>query len=305
MLSVLLPVSYKRTRYFVPVDINVDPSLCRELINCTSYFSNVKLTWAHISSVFFAQYGNNCLSPSESTLLTNMSSNSVHPYSSILYRPTFMAVLMSGEIPAYLLNAILAVASPLSMHPAVQSVVETGSGFVRTPWRAGMQFVEAALAQLTSGNTEEVDLSRFPGQELEVAQTLIFLSLHDTCARRDGAPRTFHKQAREILSLLSPAQWDTQDTRSPRSGGSNERAIKAAWIHQESLRRTIWLTHWVMMMASAAALRQQPINEMELGMPLPIDEGVFDLSITETIPPGNSRTTCLILSELIFFLQLI
>jgi hypothetical protein len=202
-----------------------------------------------------------------------------------------MAVLMSGEVPAYLLNAILALGAPLSMHPAVQSTTETESGLVRTPWRAGMQFANAALAQLTGGNTDEVDLSRFPGQELEVAQTLVFLSFDDTCTRRDAGPRTLHKQAKDILGRLAPAQWDTQDTRSPRPAGSNERAIKAAWIRQESLRRTIWLIHWSMMTASAASLRRRPISEMELTMPLPIDDGVFDLSITETIPPGNSRFT--------------
>lgn len=201
-----------------------------------------------------------------------------------------MAVLASGEVPAYLLNAIFSLAAPLSKHPAVQSATETESGFVRTPWLAGSQFASAALAQLTGGNTDEVELSRFPGQELAIAQSLIFLSLHDSYTRRhDEPPRTLHKQARDILRRLSPAQWDTQDTRSPTLGGSNERAIKAAWIHQECLRRTIWLTYWAVMVTSAAAQRLRPIGDTEHLMPLPIDEGVFDLSITETISPGNSR----------------
>jgi hypothetical protein len=42
------------------------------------------------------------------------------------------------------------------------------------------------------------------------------------------------------------------------------------------------------MVTSAAAQRLRPIGDAEHLMPLPIDEGVFDLSITETISPGNS-----------------
>lgn len=197
-----------------------------------------------------------------------------------------MAVLAQGEVPAYLLNAMFTLAAPLSTHPAVQSTTETDSGFVRTPWRAGVRFADAALAQMTTGNNDEAELSRFPGQELEIAQTLMFLSVHDTYTRQGATPRTFHKQARGILDRLSPAEWDTQDTRSPRLGGSNE-VIKAAWIHQECLRRTIWLSRWSIIMATGVALRPRRIDETERLIPLPIDEGVFDLSITETIPPGT------------------
>jgi len=210
-----------------------------------------------------------------------------------------MAVLASGEAPAFLLNAMLALVAPLSMHPAIQPEVETESRSVRTPWRAGIQFATAALAQLTGGNTDEADLSRFPGQELEIAQSLEFLSLHDTYNRRDAKPRSFHKQAKDILGRLSPARWDTQDTRSPGLGGSNEPATKAAWIRQECLRRTIWLSRWSITMASAVSLRARPIDDMELHTPLPIDEGLFDLSITEAIPPGNLHPISSFLSCLI------
>jgi hypothetical protein len=150
-----------------------------------------------------------------------------------------MATLSLGEVPACLLNAMLALAAPFSMHPAVQSTTETESGVLKTPWRAGMRFAEAALAQIPRGDADDVNLSRFPGQELEIAQSLIFLSLHDAYTRKDAVPRPWLKEAREILSRLSPAQWDTQDTRSPRPGGANERAIKGAWIRQECLRRSI------------------------------------------------------------------
>lgn len=198
---------------------------------------------------------------------------------------------MAGDIPIYLLNAMFAITAPLCQHPSIQPApTPSQPPTFRTSWKAGGRFAESALQQLLERGTNDVNVARFPNQEIYVAQALMCLSFWDASARRkDSQPRPFMRQAVRILASLTPPQWNTQGSRSARAnqGTASDRSFKAAWIREECLRRTIWITHWVTMLASAVSLSPRRWEEMELRMPLPIDEGVFDLSITDSIAPGD------------------
>lgn len=209
-----------------------------------------------------------------------------------------MMTVVSGKAPIYLLNSMFALAAPLSQdetlkqnHPAAAEA----SGQTAAEWRKGMKFAEAAVRQLF-GTGGEVDMRRFPGEELEVAQALCCLDYHYAISRKPGVPFAyFFGHALGILVPLGVSRWGMEITEPPREWPSRlsspESPIdtaKAAWIHRECHRRVLWVIHWVSMMASAMSMKPKKFEEMDLTMCLPVDEGVFELSMVENVTPGNS-----------------
>lgn len=204
-----------------------------------------------------------------------------------------MMGMIDGGAPLYLLNAIFALAAPLSRDPSLQP--EEGPDGIRPPiWECGTKFAQASSYQLTgqTGTRGDVDIRNFPGQELEVAQTLCCLSFRDATLRRPGTPpSTYLRQALNILMPLGVSQWgidfepSAPDT-SIRSISPSEE-VKARWIHRECHRRTLWVIQWITMLATAVSLTPKKFKDMNLTMCLPVDEGIFEYSITSPLTPGK------------------
>lgn len=219
---------------------------------------------------------------------------------------------------------MLALSAPYSLHPSLQQHVSNqpssssstpGARRLRANWKIGIRFAEAAFTELfrRDENTNaaiddkaEIDLSQFPGQELEVAQTIVLLNLRDVISRlRDKSARLWFRHAVKIISQLTLKNWGTQDMCFSNSSlssnlsletsrgaeisvSTDDATLKTTWIRNECLRRMIWITKWAMMHASSATLGHPMKEDPHNRMPLPIDEGIFDLSIMEAIMPGNS-----------------
>lgn len=225
---------------------------------------------------------------------------SVHPYSSMFHRPSFMMGTTSGQPPMpWLMNAICALGAPLSRDPTFRPSDPQGAGENLPIWQYGSRFAEVAIYQLTgqTGPSGVVDLRKFPGQELEVAQTLCCLSFRNAYLRPPGSPpSTFLRQALAIVMPLGASQWGMDvdlPRRMPRSrSASPSEAEKDRWVRRECHRRTLWVVYWATMICSAISLTPKRLNDMNINMPLPVDDGIFEYSITEPLEPGKIVILC-------------
>lgn len=205
-----------------------------------------------------------------------------------------MMAMINGEVPLYLLNAMFALAAPLSSDPYLQPPIDPETGELVPRVKLGLKFSQAGTYELTgqTGTRANVDVRRFPGQELELAQALTCLSMSDAYNRRPYMPTsTYLPQAMSILMPLGVSQWGIDFDPPPKLSSSRPSSpsedVRARWIRRECHRRTLWVLQWITITATAMAMQPKNFNEMNITMPLPVNEGIFEYSITSPLVPGS------------------
>lgn len=204
----------------------------------------------------------------------------------MIHRPTFLSHLGLGRIPAYLLNAMLALAAPF--HPSIRS----DSNLPR--WHAGERFAQQSIRELfnENGSLKYNPASR-AGDELEVAQALVCLALHEAVMRRPSHDHSkYYTMATDILVNLGVPDWDVGDEPPPsyalsRTTFDNSCDYRTTWRRRECLRRTLWVLHFANMLATAFSELSVKYKELDVRLYLPVDEGVFDMLIPDETIPGS------------------
>ncbi|KAL5492462.1 hypothetical protein ACEPAI_3909 [Sanghuangporus weigelae] len=186
-----------------------------------------------------------------------------HPHRLIIHSTSFHVDLCRGRIPNYLLNAICAVAAPLSQNPLIRV----------TPVRhSGERFANAVLADLFDAEGRLMASGLEAAQALALVQTYIVYkesSMHNDLRLYDIALRILHTMH------TRDADQSTSDT-SPLSPDE----LHARGVRRESARRTFWLIHLVEVLGAVFTRRPTMYNREDLaGVRLPSDETSFDLAL--------------------------
>ncbi|KAL5536850.1 hypothetical protein ACEPAF_673 [Sanghuangporus sanghuang] len=186
-----------------------------------------------------------------------------HPHRLIIHSTSFHVDLCRGRIPNYLLNAMCAVAAPLSQNPLIRV----------TPVRhSGERFANAVLADLFDAEGRLMASGLEAAQALALIQTYIVYkesSMHNDLRLYDIALRILHTMHTR----------DTDQSTSDTSSLSSDE-LHARGIQRESARRTFWLIHLVEVLGAVFTRRPTMYNREDLaGVRLPSDEASFDLAL--------------------------
>ena len=204
----------------------------------------------------------------------------------MIHRPTFLSHLGLGRVPAYLLNAMLALAAPYSSHPSLR----TDPGMPR--WHAGERFAQQSIQELCAEDGT-LRYSARDGDELEIAQALVILGLHEAVMRRPSHGQSkFYTMATEILVNLGVPDWDVGEEPPPsyalsRNTSADPCDYRTTWRRRECLRRTLWVLHFSNMLGTALAETGVKYKELDVRLYLPVDDGVFDMLIPDDTIPGQ------------------
>lgn len=207
----------------------------------------------------------------------------------MFHRPTFLSHLGLGRVPAYLLNAVLALAAP--------SLPSLRADPNESKWHAGERFAQQAIKELFDENGAlKYNPATRAGDELEVAQALVCLALHEAVMRRPSHDRSkYYTMATDILVNLGVPDWDVGEeppptyalSRAPFASFESSCDYLTTWRRRECLRRTLWVLHFSNMLATAFSELSVKYKELDVRLYLPVDEGVFDMLIPDDTIPGS------------------
>ncbi|KAG8899604.1 hypothetical protein FRB99_006553 [Tulasnella sp. 403] len=208
--------------------------------------------------------------------LVNLFFAHAHPYNLVIHRPSFLNDLAANRVPDHLLLAILALAAPFSNHPLVKA---------DHPHRSGEKFAHLSKHLLLDPQGR-LKLSG----NLEIAQALTLLTLHDCIGRQSGR-RTDHFMRTPSPSLPSSFPHNTPNLPDialdilvdlgVHSFDLDDRAADPSredWIKRESARRLFYLIYMVELLASAFTHRPISHNERDIRVYLPVPEHAFELA---------------------------
>jgi len=123
------------------------------------------------------------------------------------------------------------------------------------------------------------------GDELEIAQALVILALHEAVMRRPSHGYSkYYTMATEILVNLGVPDWDVGEEPPPsyalsRKTSMNSLDYRTTWRRRECLRRKLWVLHFSNMLGTAFAETAVKYKELDVRLYLPVDDGVFDMLI--------------------------
>ncbi|KAF8329529.1 uncharacterized protein EI90DRAFT_1408373 [Cantharellus anzutake] len=273
--------------------------------------------------------------------LVNIFFSKGFPYNNIFHRPSFLNDLANGLIPHYLLHAIFALAAPLSNSPTIRRPPGLSPyDEPPPPWKLGDRFAQASLNALRSisrAEDGEIRAEDHPGHELELAQTLLCLSLNESTVRRKNKLPHHHEilhSSLRILIDLEAHDWGLGEEEPTATGygqslpghlGSSSRRNTSwssssptgtyasddahrekkkqryIWSRREAYRRTLWVSQFAHMLATAICVLPMCFRDLDVRLPLPVNDGAFDLMEPEdTIPAPNhlADTQRMYISEL-------
>lgn len=205
----------------------------------------------------------------------------------ILRSATFFNDLYNDRIPPYLVDAVCALAAPLSKHPLLN---------VSPNREAGNQFADAALARLLDSE------SRLKANGVEAAQALVLIQAHKILSKGSIAGELPHfgkdtiisfpswKCALKLLTeqafrILHPLLETSSAALPPESDRQSAEIRKARALEREYARRTFWLIHMLELLGAIFTRRTTTYSHEDLSsFSLPCDEASFDLSTFHTSP---------------------
>lgn len=223
----------------------------------------------------------------------------MHPFNIMFHRTSLTSAIAEGTVPTFLLNSIFALAAPFCSHPSLRPPRSQQSMANNPPWHAGERFAHAAIAELVDPATDGVIrgaavAAAHKGYELEVAQALCCLQMHETVVRRPGHEQNLYmEEALSVLMSLSLPELQEEHPASTEDHAANEQAAaanakaqRALWRRRECHRRTLWIVHFYNLLASAFTQTAIRFREPDVKLCLPVDEGVFELVMTNECSPG-------------------
>ncbi|KAG8932736.1 hypothetical protein FRC03_008944 [Tulasnella sp. 419] len=204
------------------------------------------------------------LEPALTKELVNLFFAHLHPYNLVFHRPTFLIDLAANRIPPHLLLTVFALAAPLSVQPKIRT---------NPTWYAGERFARDARIMLFD---EHGDLKA--PRTLEVAQSLVLLTMHDCIVRAEGQSDRHMDTALGILADLGVQSIDSDDT--PDSPSSPDAEVCGPeWLAHECYRRLFYLIYIIQMLSAVVTQRPTDWGDEVLKIFLPVEEACFDLVV--------------------------
>ncbi|KAI5121614.1 hypothetical protein M0805_001146 [Coniferiporia weirii] len=191
-----------------------------------------------------------------------------HPHRLIIHPTSFFADLCRNRVPSFLLNAICAVAAPLSQNPLVR---------VSPVREAGQKFADAALETLFDAE------GRVMATGVEAAQALVLLQTYKIYKEHDMAGELgFFDLA---LRILHPLHDLTRTAPPPEPEPFVSEGLSTRGIQSECARRTFWLIHIIELLGATFTRRPTTYSREDVaGVRLPSDETSFDLGVLVSTP---------------------
>ncbi|THH09918.1 hypothetical protein EW145_g1673 [Phellinidium pouzarii] len=167
--------------------------------------------------------------------LVNLFFAHCHPHRLIVHATSFYNDLSRNRVPSFLLDAVCAIAAPLSQNPLVR---------ISPVREAGQKFADAALAVLFDAE------GRVTSSGVEAAQALVLLQTYKVYKEGDmsGEMGLFDLALRILHSLHDGSSIVAE----PESLSSDELTARA--IKRECGRRAFWLIHTIELLEYAEYL---------------------------------------------------
>lgn len=210
-----------------------------------------------------------------------------------------------GRVPTYLLNAMMALAAPLSSDPWLASTDHPR-------WTRGDPFAQLCTHELFDQDGKLKLGQEIGGDEdLEVSQALICVGFHGAIMRLPGLPHNhYFSLAGDILHKLGVPDWGVEHdrpsssslcalslTRSPAPPRGDD--FQSRWRRRECFRRTLWVIQFINMAATSFNSTVYRFKELDLRLYFPVDEGLFDIVVPDERIPGVQSCTLRALRDLL------